>query len=256
MELRRYIAILRRRAILIALAVVVAVGVTAFRADRTPRYTATSTLYVGANNFLSIEKTSDPRLSGDQTAGLTRLMNTFAVMIHSHPIAQDALDLTHVPRGAGIVVAETSVAPLPATNIMQIKVTDRDPAVAQNLSTGLANAFVQKISQIEPGPTLKEGDLPSAPVTIFERAKLPGVPAKNPLLPKLFVAGLLGLVASAGLVLLVEYLDITVKTAAEAERRLELPVLGVVPVLALDPTAMLRRASAAGGPPLGLVQDA
>ena len=44
--------------------------------------------------------------------------------------------------------------------VQRVRATDRDPAVAQTLSSGLSEAFVQKLSQIEPGPTLAEGALP------------------------------------------------------------------------------------------------
>lgn len=256
MELRRYLAILRRALPLIALTVVVAVAVSIGTADRSTRYTASTTLYVGANTFSASTNSFDPNLSADQQAGLTRLIKTFAVMVDSIPIAADALDRTHQPRSAASVVAETSVIALPETNILQIKVVDADPRVAQSLSIGLAEAFVQKISQLEPGQKLGEGDLPTAPATIFERAPLPVVPEKADLLPRVFTAALFGLLFSGGLALLVEYLDITVKSVDDAERRLELPVLGIVPQLVLDPSTTLRRPPTARREEIGLVRDA
>jgi capsular polysaccharide biosynthesis protein len=146
--------------------------------------------------------------------------------------------------------------PIKDTNILVIVVTDTDPAVAQALSIGLAEAFVTKISELEPGKPLGEGDLPTAPARIFERAKLPVAPQKESLLTGLIVAALLGLLLSGGAVLLVEYLDITVKTVDDAERRLGLPVLGVVPQLALDPSTTLRRPPTGRRKEIGLVRDA
>jgi capsular polysaccharide biosynthesis protein len=255
MELRRYLALLRRRARLILLTVVVAIGFTVATADNAVRYTATSTLYVGANTFSSTG-TFDPNLSGDQQAGLARVIQTFSIMIKSTPIASAALESTGIPRSAASVVAETTAVPVKETNILVIIVTDRDPAIAQALSIALADAFVSKISELEPGKAPAEGDLPTAPARIFERAKLPVTPQKESVLSNVIIAGLLGLLLSSGIVLLVEYLDITVKTVEDAERRLELPVLGVVPQLALDPATTLRRPPTGRRKEIGLVRDA
>src|SRR5689334_2912988 len=140
MELRRYLAMLRRRVLLILLTVVVAVGFTIATADTTARYTAQSTLYIGANTFANTPS-FDPNLSGDQQAGLQRVISTFAVMIKSGPIASAAIENTGAPRSAAAVVAETFAFPVKDTNILVIAVADTDPAVAQTLSIGIAEAF-------------------------------------------------------------------------------------------------------------------
>jgi capsular polysaccharide biosynthesis protein len=246
---------LRRRVLLILLTVAVAVGFTIATADNTVRYTAQSTLYVGANTFAATG-TFDPNLSADQQQGFARVIQTFAIMIRSAPIASAALETTGVPRSANRVVAETAAVPIKDTNILVIVVTDTDPAIAQALSIGLAEAFVAKITELEPGKAPAEGDLPTAPARIFERAKLPVAPQKESVLTNIIIAGLLGVMLSAGAVLLVEYLDVTVKSVEDAERRLELPVLGVVPQLALDPSTTLRRPPTGRRKEIGLVRDA
>lgn len=255
MELRRYLAILRRRVLLILLTVGAAVGFTVATTDHHTVYTASSTVYIGANSF-SNGGSIDPNLSGDQQAGLARLMKTFAIMIRSSSMASDALETVSVARSAGAVVGETTALPIEDTNILVIGVTDSDPAVAQTLSIALSEAFVKKITEFEPGAKSAEGVLPSAPARIFERAKLPVVPLKTGGVGGIVTAALFALALSCGLVLLVEYLDVTVKSVADAERRLELPVLGVVPLLSLDPSTTLRRPPTASREQIGLVRDA
>src|SRR5207253_9601 len=139
----------------------------------------------------------------------------FAVMIRSGPIASAAIESTGAPRSAGAVVAATFSYSIKDTNILVIGFSDTDPAVAQTLSIGIAEAFVKKITELEPGKAPAEGDLPTAPARIFERAKLPVVPKKDSILSSLIVAGLLGAMLSGGAVLLVEYLDVTVKSVED-----------------------------------------
>src|SRR5436190_6417061 len=202
-ELRRYLTLLRRRLIPILLAVAVAVTWTLITADRTTTYTANARLYVGADQFST--DTYNPNLSSDQTAGLSQLIRTFAEMIDSDPVAGDALALTGVPRSATEVVAATTTTPGNGTNLLAISVTDTDPEVAQALATGLAEAFVDNITELEKA-TGDEGDAPSVPARVFERAKFPTTPSSDPVGPKVLLAGLVALAAAVALVLLVEYL--------------------------------------------------
>ena len=66
-------------------------------------------------------------------------------------------------------------------------------------------------------------------VHIIDEARLPEYPIRPQPLLNLALAGVLGLMLGLGLVFLIEYLDNTVKTSESIEKRLELPVLGVIP---------------------------
>jgi capsular polysaccharide biosynthesis protein len=241
-EIRRYLMMLRRRALLIGAVMVAAVAAAFASADRSSTYLATSTIYVGASSF-DFDAGRDTNLSGDRAAGLERLIATFATMIDSETIAQQALETTGEPRSATGVVRATTAGPIPNTNMLAVAVQDPNPAVAQALSTAMAESFISRIRDLEPGGTVGEGELPSAPASIFERAKLPTVPQTQPVISSLVVAALFGFLFAAGGVLLVEYLDITVKTGVDAERRLELPVLGVIPLFDRDVPAIRTRAA-------------
>lgn len=66
-------------------------------------------------------------------------------------------------------------------------------------------------------------------IRIVDRALVPGGPASPNLKQDLSSGVLLGLLAGLGIVLLLEYLDRTVKTAEQVERLLKLPTLAVIP---------------------------
>ncbi len=253
MELRRYLTVLRRRLFLIIVAVVVALVWTVVTTPTVTTYTAQTTLYIGANSF-GTDTNQDLNLSADRNAGLAQLVRTFGVMIDSAPTAERAIELSGIPRSVNGVIASTIAEPEFGTNLLRVQVTDFDPSVAQAASNAMADAFVAKISELEPGQPLGEGDVPSAPVQIFERAKFPTVPTSTDLVSKLLTAGLLTLIAAAGLVLAVEYLDVTVKTPNDAERLFGLPVLGVIPVLRLDAATTLQRRAASRSSTLEAVQ--
>jgi capsular polysaccharide biosynthesis protein len=148
-------------------------------------------------------------------------------MLDSEPIAADALGSTSVPRTPKQVVAESSVSTEKGTQLLDVTVVDRNPAYAQKLANGIADAFVSKVKAFnnQPGP----GSLPSVPAYIFQRPDLPSARQSTGLIRNMVLGGFFGLLVALGVVLFLDYLDVTIKTASEAEERLQLPVLGFIP---------------------------
>jgi polysaccharide biosynthesis transport protein len=225
-ELRHYLAILRRRILFIALATVAALAAAWIATPQDARYSAETVIYVGARQLVDPNQQirSDPLLAAE------RLTKTFALMIDSEPIARDALELSNARRSPGAIVRQTTVTGEPGTQLLRVRVTDASPAVARDLANGMARAFVDRVQDFEPGVPGEVGDVPALPAYVFQEAGLPVRPQPTDIRRNLVVAGLFGLMASAAVVLLVEYLDVTIKSAADAEHRLELPVLGTVPM--------------------------
>jgi capsular polysaccharide biosynthesis protein len=231
MELRRYLATLSRHLRLVGITVAVALMVAWLLTPNSNVYVAKTTLYVGQRSF---DTNSNQPLSVDRLAALDRVSSTFASMIDSYPIAQDALEATHLPRSVDDVVAATTAVPRFGTQLLEIRVQDPDPQVAQQLADGLAAALVSKVQTFEPTVQATEGDVPSLPAYIFARARLPRQPEPTSRLKNLMLGGMFGLLAGGAIVFLIDYLDITIRSAHDAERRVGLPVLGVIPTGQVD----------------------
>lgn len=227
MELRNYLRILRRRIWLIAVCVVVAVLGGYLNTSHQAVYTANATIYVGVRQ-LSVTP-GQAQQTTDALASIERSILTFAIMIDSTPTAASALQRTGLPRSTDAVLAATTAAPIPTTQLIRVSVVDSDPAVARDLANAMADSFVADVQAFEPGTPATAGSFPSLPAYLFDPAQLPVTPQTDSALRNEIIAGLFGFLAAAGLVLLLDYLDITVKSIADAERRLELPVLGAIP---------------------------
>jgi capsular polysaccharide biosynthesis protein len=226
-ELRSYLAILRRRRLLIVVCVLLAALVSYGSTSRTPTYEASATIYVGRPD-LSVDSDEAGRTT-DALLSIERSILTFAIMIDSSPTAASALQRTGLGRSTESVLASATALPIPNTQLIEVVVTDSDPGTARALANGLAESFVDDVQAFEPGRQAGEGTIPALPAYVFERAQLPVTPSTPPLIRNILVAALFALVAVAGIAFLLEYLDITVKSASDAERRLGLPVLGVIP---------------------------
>ena len=229
MELRRYLTVLRSRLWLILLLTILAAGVGYTVANKEPEYLSRSTLYVGTRSI-----SPDPfegELSADRLTALSTIAFTFAKMIDSEPVAGQALEELALDLPASEVVKATEATP--ELQLIYIDVTHEQPEVAQALANGLADAFVDGIQEFEPSGA-GEGDIPTLPAYVFERAQLPSAPIPTDQFQSTLLAALFGLLAGIGIAFLLDYLDLSIRNVADVERRLELPVLGVIPGLGND----------------------
>lgn len=230
MELREYLAILRRRAVLIAALAIAAAAFAYATAPRATVYTAQATIYVGPRVATAPGTSGLSNQAIDAIEGLDRVIATYAVMIRSRPIATDALSRARVQRSVDAVLGATKAIPEPETLLLRVEVKDPEPATAQRLANGMAEAFVDAIQNLEPAAAPREGEVPQLPANLFERADLPLTPAPTGALRRTALAAFAGLALGIGLALVLENLDVTVKDVQDAERRLELPVLAVIPL--------------------------
>lgn len=229
MELRRYLGILRRRIVLIVASVVVALIVGWLSTSQTAFYSAKATIYLGPRAF-----TFQNGLQDIQSIQTTQgIIFTYARMITSPTIVAKAVAATGAARDVVTALAETSASVEPGTQLLDVTVSDPNPAVAQVLSNGIADAFVHELDSLVP-PT-SPGSVPQIPGFVFQPASLPSAALSTGLTKSLVLAGLLGLVAAIGLAFVLEYLDITVKNPADAEHQLEMPVLGIIPLVDRSP---------------------
>jgi capsular polysaccharide biosynthesis protein len=229
-ELRRYLYLFRRHAALIVATIVVAVAVGWVVTPRGHFYRAVSTLYVGPPAILgtpnSIQQGVDPFTLANE------ISLTYSVMIQSREVIQAALTRTGTAQTVDHVAGELSAAPQIGTQLIHIAVTDANAHTAAALSNAIAQAFLEKVRTLNPvtQSTTAPGLVPSFPVYLFETAIVPPHAVPTALKRHVELAALLGVLAGAGLALLVEYLDLTVRGESDVQRRLALPVLGVIPL--------------------------
>jgi len=235
MEILTYLRVLRRRWLLVMTTVVLALGLAYVSAPRTRVYQASSTIVVGPRQLSTDPKRTD--FSGDLANGLANLTSTYAVLIDSEVIASEAVRRTGVRRSPGGVVAATTATAVPGTQVLRVSVVDPEPAVAQALATGMATAFVDRVTAFAPDTPPAIGSPPAVPVYLYQPAGLPVAPLPLGNRTRIATAGIFGLLAAVGVVLLVEYLDQSIRSVVDAERLLALPVLGAIPLLADPPGA-------------------
>lgn len=216
-------SLMRRRFRLLVLAPVftVAIALVASYTLITPMYSASTTLWVIRSGVLM--RYDDLRLNRDLARTYAEVAKTRALM--EEVIAQ--LQLHAV--SPGDLRRVLTVTPVRDTELLLFSVRDPDPVVAAQLSNAIAEAFRRQIRQY----------MQVENVVVIDRAIVPTSPVEPRPLWNGALALLLGVLLAAGLALLAEYQDTSIKSPDEVSRLFGVPVLGVIPYARTCPTGVI-----------------
>jgi capsular polysaccharide biosynthesis protein len=148
-----------------------------------------------------------------------QLVNSYRVLCKTDRVLSQVIRETGLASTIKELGEKITVDSQKDTEIIRISVEDKDPATAQAIANSLANVFQREVVNI-----MKMDN-----VQIIDYAALPEQPVKPNRVLNLLLGLAVGLAAGIGLALLVDYLDITVKSAEQVENILNVPILGVIP---------------------------
>jgi len=217
-DLRELLGILAKRAWVIVLITIMSVlisGVVTFFI-LSPVYETSTTLMVSR-----AQENADTNLQYQDILISHRLVNTYREITTSNRVLYRVVDLLGIEMTSDEVREMVSVTSLRDTEIIRISVENIEPRFASNLANAIAQVFMEEVVEI----------MRIENVHIIDEARLPEYPIRPRPLLNIAVAGVLGIMLGLGLIFLIEYLDNTVKTSESIEKRLHLPVLGVIPNL-------------------------
>jgi capsular polysaccharide biosynthesis protein len=223
LELRKIVAILRKRAWIIVLITLIATLTAAVLSYfvMTPIYEASTQLLVNKSDR---QENALYNLN-DITADL-KLTETYSVIIKSPRIIDlviQKLSLTMTPEE---LTEKVEVNPVKNSQVISITVTD----ISQEQAARIANTVVE-VFKTEIVSIMKVDN-----VQILSKAKVEPMP--EPVKPKpllnMAISFVVGIMLSVGLAFLLEYLDTSIRSEEEIEQTLGLPVLGSIPVIAQE----------------------
>lgn len=215
-DLRELFGIVLKRVRVIALVALISLflsGVVTFFI-LTPVYETSTTLMVSR-----AQEITDTHLQYQDILISHRLVNTYREITTSNRVLYRVIDLLEIEMTADQIRNMVSVTALRDTEIIEISVENADKDFAVNLANSIARVFMEEVVEI----------MRIDNVQIIDQAGLPQAPVSPRPLMNIALAGVLGLMIGLGFVFLIEYLDNTVKTSDGIEKRLELPVLGIIP---------------------------
>lgn len=165
-------------------------------------------------------------ITNDQINSARQLVNTYEVILKSDTVLDQVLSALNV-RGLNTnnrlsvnsIKSKITVSPVNNTQVMKISAQHNDPE--------LALAMVDELLTVAPSIIIRTVKAGSVEVVSFPKLQT------NPVAPKktrnlaLCVAG--GAIAAAAFFVIRDLLDNTVKTDEDIRKKLDMPVLGVIP---------------------------
>jgi succinoglycan biosynthesis transport protein ExoP len=221
MDLRGYLKVLQRRWISILVITLATLAVAAgITFALTPKYTASTRLFFGVQGAQS---------GSDLAQGSTfaeNQLSSYAQVATTPLVLQPVIDQLGLQTTPGDLAAKVSAYAATDTVIIQITVTDRDPAQ----SARIANAVGEQLSAAAGNLSPRRQDGSQAvKATVVAPAQVP-TKATSPSVLRNLAAGLiLGLLLGVAIAILRRVLDTKIHSESDLEQLTDVPVLGVVP---------------------------
>ena len=171
--------------------------------------------------IVSETKAADQRVEMEDLVLSQKLVNTYGEIAKSNSVSKEVIEKLSLPVSAGQLKSKITVNPVGDTEIIMIKVQDSNPKLAESIANNVAEVFMDNVLAL-----MKVDN-----VQVIDAAEVPTAPIKPNKKLNVAIAGILGLMLSFGLIVLIEFLDNTIKTPNDVEKYLDLPVLGAIPMM-------------------------
>lgn len=200
--------------ILIALLFIVASGLVSYFV-LVPEYETFTTLILGkADTGVGLEAIQYNDILINQ-----QLVSTYGEIAKSKLISNEVIKNLGLSLTAEQLKNKIKVSLVSDTEIIKIVVRDKDPELAAKIANEIAIVFKKNIVNIMKIENIQVIDVAEVPISPFK---------PRPIL-NIGVSGILGVMTSVLLIFLLNYMDNTIKTSADVERYLGIPVVGMIP---------------------------
>ena len=218
-DLKRLLDALLKRAWLIGVvallaAVLAFVGTFLFI---TPQYQSSAMFYVN-NSDISVGSTTLSLTASDISAS-RGLVDTYIVILNTRETLLDVIDYAGVDVTYRQIKTMVEAAAVDDTEVFRVTITSPDPAEAEKLANAVAYILPKRISTIIEGTSAK----------VVDAAVIASSPSSPSYTKNTMLGFLIGLVLSAGLVVLQTLFDITIRTEEDIAQSCKAPVLAAVP---------------------------
>ncbi|MGY1601013.1 polysaccharide biosynthesis tyrosine autokinase [Geodermatophilus sp. SYSU D00815] len=228
MTLHKFVTVLRRRKWLVATILLLAVagsGVGSALATRT--YTATAGLYFSVRTATGVDD-----LAVAATFSQTQLAS-YATLAMTPEVLEPVADELDVDGGVEELAGQVAVTALDGTVVLEVAVTDTDPAQAARLANAIADRVITVVEDLSPSTVDAEGatvDESAVEVTVVTPATAPESPSSPNVLLNLAAGAVLGLGLGVLLAVGRDVLDTRVRGAEDVAEVTRTPVIGALGV--------------------------
>ena len=183
----------------------------------TPKYRSSVLMYVN-NSSLSIDSASISISPSELTAAQS-LVDTYIVILETRTTLNEVIARANLDYSYGQLKEMISSSAVNSTEIFEVVVTGTDPEEAKLIANTIAEVLPDKIVNIVEGSSVRIVDYAVTPTS-----------KSSPSYSKNVMIGIiLGLVLSAGLIIVLEMFDVLVRSEQYLAQNFNIPVLAVIP---------------------------
>lgn len=195
--------------IIIIIASICIVGCIYGLVMKTPMYSSSTTIVL---------KPSEGGMTTSDVTVNKNLVATYAQIVKSRRILDQVIAELKLKISYGALSKNISVSAINNTEIIRIRVSNKNPELARDIADETAEVFVSEI-----------GDLYKMDnVSILDKASVSSKPYNINVLKQMVIYFMLGIVLAFGFVFVIFYFDRTIKSTEQIEQKLQLPILGRV----------------------------
>ena len=148
------------------------------------------------------------------------LLEDYLVLLSGRNITDEVLEILNLDMTREELSKLITVQSINNTRVFKIQVTDTDPQRAANIANCVREVAARQLESI----------MDVNAVNLVYDAEVPQKKSGPSVTKNTMIAALLGLMAAAGIFVVIYLLDDTIRTEEDVERHLGLSVLGVIPL--------------------------
>lgn len=195
-------------------AIFICMGIYYTKNMKTPDYKATSTLVL-ARNTSNNEIITQTEVTLNQ-----KLVATYTTLVESNTVLREVISNLNANISEEELRKNVSVKLVTNSQLIEISVTNENPKFAKDYTDEITKVFVEKVKDIYKMDN----------INIVDIAKIPETPYNINHKTDILIFASIGFIIACLYVFIKGMLDTTIKTAEEAERRLGLQVLALIPI--------------------------
>ncbi|MBQ7340803.1 MAG: hypothetical protein IJW41_01350 [Oscillospiraceae bacterium] len=183
------------------------------KATMPDEYTAVTRMYV-------LSRSSESSVSYYDYSVSTYMVRDYQVLITGQNVTSEVIRRLDLRMSPSQLASKISVSAIESTRVLQIVVTDTDPQRAADIANCVREVSSTQIKDI----------MDADAVNLVYKAEVPSGKSGPDTSKIAFSAALIGLVITVAVLLLIYFLDDTIRTEEDVMYRLGLGTLGVIPI--------------------------
>lgn len=215
-----FIVLLKRTWIVVLCAVILGAAVLVYTVNFvSPLYEASVTIYV--NNNSSKDSTS---ISSSDLAVALRLVTTYVNIIKSNAVLDKVIEETGLSLTSGQIRSMLSASAMDETEMFKVTISSPNPQMSADIANAIAAIAPGEISEIIEGSSAK----------IIDYARVPTSRSSPSYTKNAILGAVIGAVLAVVVIVMQYLLDTRIKNEEDLAKICAIPVLGVIPDLAVD----------------------